>query len=348
MRSASQPSVYPRVARLLMLLMLLVTGGAQAGSGSITVLNWEEFLSERVVKALKNQHGITVNLLTFSTPEERERILREKRAQIDIVVADTVWSTEYRRRGWAEKLDAKQLPNIKHVMTRWRSDSEYAVPYLWGHTGIAWRTDKVKGRINSYAELFALAKQQPGKVSLIDDAQEALRAALYAFSKPPYAMETVAEIQAAKKMLQPHLRTLRIVGSELEEDSPWLDGSLIAGQAFNGDIAYLRDTYNAPLGFAIPSPGCMVFQEQMILLASAPNKQAAYRFLNLVNDPRTAARNAMDVRYATANTLAAQHLEAAFRNDPIIRPTFDGLDDCYFYDVLDKDAQRALEGVKLD
>jgi spermidine/putrescine transport system substrate-binding protein len=216
-----------------------------------------------------------------------------------------------------------------------------------GHTGIAWRTDKVKGPIGSYAQLFALAKKNPGKVSLIDDAQEALRAALYAFSRPPFAMETAAEIQAASRMLQPHLPALRIVGSELEEDSPWLDGSLIAGQAFNGDIAYLRDTFKAPIAFAIPSPGCMVFQEQMILMTTAPHKKTAYRFLNLINDPRTAARNAMDVRYATANTLAAQYLEAEFRNDPIIRPVFDGLDDCYFYEVLDKDAQKALEGVKL-
>lgn len=114
---------------------------AQAAE-TVTLLIWEEFISPKVLATLENREGLAVTLLTFTTPEAREKLLREKRSEIDIVVADTVRSGEYQRRGILEKLDSKRIPAMRHSMKHWRT-GDYAVPYLWGHTGIAWRTDKV-------------------------------------------------------------------------------------------------------------------------------------------------------------------------------------------------------------
>lgn len=340
----------PLACLLLACLFSTVAFAAPAPAGkpaTVRILNWEEFLSPRVLKGIKNRHGITVEQITFSTTEERDRKLEEYEGRIDLVVADTAWISELKRRGQVQKLETARIPALKHVMSRWQSDNEYAVPYLWGHTGIAWRTDKVAQPISSYSQLLALAKQQPRKVSLLDDTHEALRAALYAGGTAPYAMTTVAAVNSAAKLLATHLPNLRIVGSELGADSPWVTGEIIAGQAYNGDVAYLRDTYKLPIAFAIPSPGCMIWQEHFLLLKNAPDKEAAYRFLDAISDPQNAARNANDVRYATSNVLAVEHLPTAFRNDPIIRPTFEGLKDCYFYQSFDAQTQAAIDAVEL-
>lgn len=335
------------LARILTVLAIGLATTLASAADTITVLTWEEFISPKVLASFRNRENLVVKVLEFSTIDEREQILREQGDQIDVVVADTVWSMEYERRGILEKLDQAKIPSLKHAIKHWKANTDYAVPYLWGHTGIAWRTDLVKTPLQTYGELFALAKANPGKVSLLDDPHEALRAALYAFGKAPYAMNTPTAVKQATTLLQPYRKQLRIVGSELDEKSPWLDGSLMAGQAFNGDIAYLRDTFKAPLAFAVPSPGCMVFHEQLVLLKSAKNKDAAYRFLALITEPTYAARNAMQVRYAPSNPLAVLKLTEAFRNDPIIRPTFDGMDGCYFYNYFDTATQAALDAVKL-
>jgi spermidine/putrescine transport system substrate-binding protein len=329
------------------LLALCVTWPVHAAGATVTVLSWEAFISPKVITTFKNREKLVVKLIEFSSAEERDRLLREKPGQIDIVVADTIYGRAFQQRGLLQKLEAKRIPAMRHAMKHWRTGNTYAVPYLWGHTGIAWRTDKVTAPLTSYADLFALAKQNPGKVSLLDDAHEALRAALYAFGKSPWTFRAAADVRNAKQLLKPHRRNIRFVGAELDEDSPWLNGSLIAGQAFNGDIAYLRDTYNAPLAFAIPSPGCMIWHEQLMMLSASANKDAAYRFLALITEPANAARNAESVRYAPSNPLAVARLSDAFRADPIIRPAFDGLDGCYFYEPFDQQTQTALDNTTL-
>lgn len=337
-----------RSARLLACLLLLTFSPAWTlAADRITVLTWEAFVSPKVLATFKNREHLQVELIEFSSPEERERLLKEKADRIDIVVADTIWTSEYKRRGLLEKIDTARVPAVKHALTHWRTDAGYAVPYMWGHTGIAWRTDRVTEPVTSYSALFKLARAHPGKVSLLDDPHEALRAALYAFGSAPWAMNNPEQVKKAHELLKPHRRDLRIVGSELGEDSAWLDGSLIAGQAFNGDIAYLRDNFQAPLAFAVPSPGCMIFNEQLVLLKSSRNKEAAYRFMALITSPAHAARNAEFVRYAPSNPLAVDRLGEAFRNDPIIRPTFGGLEGCYFYNAFDAATQAALDAIRL-
>lgn len=332
--------------RALLLLGLSLAAPLAAAQGSVTLLIWDEFLSPKVVNTLKNRHGLDIRQITFTSAEERDELLAKNAGKIDLVVADTTSLGTYRARGILERIDGSRIPNLKHVLTRWQADGDHAVPYLWGQTGIAWRTDLVKQPITTYAQLLALAKGNPGKVSLLDDAHEALMAVRYAAGQAQ-PMRSPADVQAAQKLLQPQLGKIQIVGSILDETAPLVTGKVIAAQAYNGDVAFLRDNFKAPLAFATPSPGCMIWQENFLMLKNAPNKAAAYEFLNQINDATLAARNATAVRYATSNALAVSKLDPEFRDDPIIKPTFEGLDKCYFYPVFNTATQQALDAVDL-
>lgn len=347
----------PLLARILaMLALLLATTPATAANEAaapalkpetVTLLIWEEFLAPKVVKTLKNRHALDIRQITFTTQEERDALLAKHGREIDLVVADSSAMGNYLARNILQPIDARRVPNLKRVLTRWQNDMNFSVPYLWGHTGIAWRTDKVKHPLNNYADLLALARAQPGKVSLLDDPHEALMALRFAGGKPPYEIRSAADVNATAQQLKSWQKNLRFIGSELTDKSPLVTGEVIAAQAYNGDVAFLRDNFKAPLAFAVPSPGCMIWQESFLMLKNAPHKDGAYRFLNQINDSVLAARNASEVRYATSNALAVPNLDPAFRDDPIIRPTLDGLDDCYFYPVFDAPTQSALGAVRL-
>lgn len=337
------------MAILLAVLGSLITATAAAAPAgdTLTVLTWEEFIAPATVETLKKQ-GVTVRQITFTSEEERRDLLQKNAGKIDLVVGDATAMASLRRERLIDRMDFERLGNARYLSTLLDSSSRYNLPYLWGHTGIAWRTDLVSKPVTDYKDLFTLAKRQPGKVGLIKGAHEALMAAQFAFSTPPYVLLSPTEVNAAEQLLKPHLGNIRLIESQLDEHSPLVTGEIVATQAYNGDIAYLRDTYKAPLAFAIPQPGCMVWTESFMLVKGAPNPDAAYKFLNAINDPALAASNAEAVRYATSNSEALEMVSPAFRNDAVIRPTLKGLSNCYFYREHDKATQQALDKVRLD
>ena len=86
-----------------------------ATSPAVRVLIWDEFISPKILKLIKNRDGINVELVTFSTTEERDAKLAKNAGRIDLVVADSAWVSEYRRRGLIQPVDATRVPSLKHV-----------------------------------------------------------------------------------------------------------------------------------------------------------------------------------------------------------------------------------------
>lgn len=334
------------LSALVASLLLAGTPAVAAPVDKVVVLTWEEFISPTTIKALLKK-GLLVEQITFTSEEERADLLAKRAGQIDLVVGDASSQGTFRRARQIERIDFDRLGNAKYLSTLLDSTTRYNLPYLWGHTGIAWRTDLVKKPIADYKELFALARRNPGKVGLIDGNHEALMAARFAFGAPPYVLLSPQEVSDAAQALQPHLANLVFLESELNEKSPLVTGEVIAAQVYNGDVAFLRDHYKVPLAFAIPNPGCMVWTESFMLVRGAPHRDAAYRFLNEINMPALAAANAEEVRYATSNSEALEMVSPEFRADTIIRPTLRGLSNCYFYREHDRATQQAMDQVKL-
>lgn len=328
---------------LVLLLSLLLPWPALAAD-SVRLLVWDEFVGSKTLLVLKNRHGLKVELTTFTSPEERDRLLQANPAGYDVLVADEIGMAGYRRRGLLETLDVERIPASRQSIAYWKTSGD-ALPYLWGYTGIAWRTDRLPQPPSGYAELLALAQQQPGRISLLDDSVDALFAVAHADGGG--GLQTTADVQRAANALARHRRQgLRLVGSELGEDSPWLGDGLLAGQAYNGDIAFLRDQFQAPLAFAIPASGCRVWLEQLAILRNARDKAAAHRLLAALNEPKLAAANAEAVRYAPANPLSLPFLGEGFRNDPVIRPAPPDLKTCARATELPAPVQQAID--KLD
>ncbi len=332
---------------LLSSLLTVLPSAAMANTDKVVILTWEEFISPNAINALLKK-GLAVEQITFTSEEERLDLLKKNAGKIDLVVGDATSQGSFRRERLIDRIDFDRLGNARYLSTLLDSSTRYNLPYLWGHTGIAWRTDLVKKPIDSYKDLFALAKRNPGKVGIINGPHEALMASRFAFGAPPYALISPQEVNDAYDAIKPYLPNLVLMESELNEKSPLVTGEVIAAQTYNGDIAFLRDHYKVPLAFAIPSPGCMVWTESFMLARNAPHRDAAYRFLNEINEPALAAANAEEVHYATSNSEALEIMSPEFKADTVIRPTLRGLSSCYFYREHDRATQQAMDKIKLD
>lgn len=305
------------------------TPALAAGEPVLTIINWEEFLSPQVVQAFERKEGVKVNQVHFSTVEDSLALAQQNIGKADILVGGMVVTEQLKKKGLVQKLNRARLPNVKHNLPQFQTDPDYVVPYLWGYTGLAWRTDLVKEPVDSYAKLLEIARKNPGKVMLTDDGMEFAHAVLLMYGKPPYNHDDLPALKAALAKYDAEGRKLfRIQPSVYDRTWPLAAGTAVAGQVYNGDIHFHREDSKAPLNYAQPKEGCFFWQENMMVLAKAPQAELAHRFINYINDGKVAARNAESSNYASGNPMAAQFYSKAFLDNPYIRPRLEGTTGC--------------------
>jgi spermidine/putrescine transport system substrate-binding protein len=325
--------------RLLVLSTLvscwLITGAAIAASPSVptlTIINWEEWVSPKVVQTFERREKVKVNVLTFSSVEESLALLAANDGKADILVGSTVLLDQLKAKQQLQKLNRSKLGNVKHIMPRFSADPDYAVPYLWGYTGIAVRKDLVKTPITTYAQLLALAKQQPGKVSLMTDPVEFAYGVLWGLSPKNANPESIPQLQSALALYnKEYADKVRLSDVDYEPGNPIASGKIIAAQVYSDYASFLATDQNVPLAYVNPTDICILWMDNMMLLAKAPQPELAHRFMNYVTEAKVAANNAMEVKSTSANPLAMQFYSKEYLNNPVIKPTFDGTERCRIY-----------------
>jgi spermidine/putrescine transport system substrate-binding protein len=88
---------------------------------------------------------------------------------------------------------------------------------------------------------------------------------------------------------------------------------------------------NPDLAFAIPKEGTNVWFDVMAVPKDANNKEGAMRFINFMNDPEVALRNAEYTGYATPNKAARDMLPKEITEDRTIYPNEEDLVDAEIF-----------------
>lgn len=328
-------------------LLLALPCLAAEPARTLTIINWEEFLAPSVVQAFEKRENAKIVQLNFSTVEESLALAEQHAGKVDLIVGGMVVTQQLRAKGLLQKLDRTKLPNVKHSLPQFSIDPDHAVPYLWGYTGIGWRTDKLKEPVDSYQKLLALARKNPGKVLLTDDAMEFAHAVLLMYGKPPYNLDDLDAIKdALAKYDADGRKYFRIQESIYDRSWPLASGEAMAGQVYNGDIHFHRTDSKAPLAYAQPGGGCFFWQENFMLMAKAPQPELAHRFLNYISEGRIAARNAEASNFASSNPMAVQFYSKPFLENPYIRPQLEGTAACRVNKPLSTQTQKFIDQLK--
>ena len=141
----------------------------------------------------------------YSSNDELLAKLQSKASGFDLVVpSDLVlkllWSQDL-----LEKIDHAKIPNLKNLDPFFRRRTadvkeEWSVPYTWGTVGIAWRADKVKGDIDSWA-VFG-TDRGGGNAFLLEDARDAIAAALVFHGKSVNSIDPKDLAEAKATLLE--------------------------------------------------------------------------------------------------------------------------------------------------
>ncbi|WP_216594751.1 spermidine/putrescine ABC transporter substrate-binding protein [Halomonas sp. PR-M31] len=331
-------------------LSLLIAGSpVQANSTELLFFNWPDYMDPAILTEFEQRTGIRVKPSYFDSDSARNELLLETKGKgFDVVLISGASIRVMAKRGWLEPLDATDVPNLKHIAPSWRTAYEeantYGVPYSWGSVGIIYRKDLVPFTVTSWMDLMRPIEALKGKITMIGDSSELIGAALKALG---YSLNStdVQELNEAEALLQaqaPAVKTYRYLS--IGDDSALVSGEVAMSMMYSGDTRMLQQ-YNDNIVFALPKEGGNVWADYLGVLNASTEKAAAKRFINFLNEPEIAARNAQYIYYATPNRAAEELLSTEFKQDPIIYPSAEALENSETYHRLPARTQKRRSAI---
>jgi spermidine/putrescine transport system substrate-binding protein len=327
-------------------------GGEEAaspGPQTLTIMTWEDYVDPELAAKFEKEAKAKINWIHFEDDSDRNAKLKDEGTRgIDLVLVGDKEFGLYRKRGWLTKLDPKLAPNLKQIdpraFERFPDAKGYGVPYFWGTTGIVYRKDLVATPITRWMELFEPATELQGRIQMQSDPRELTAVALIALGHSPNTHDAAA-YEAVNKLLLKQKPFVHDYSSfSLEAESPLVTGELLVAPAFNGDALTLQGI-EKNLEYVVPEEGGGFWMDFFVVMRLAKQPDLAHRFLDFINLPANAAKNAQYLNYATPNKGALALLPQEFRDNRAVFPDDATLARCHPVETLPSWVKRQMQNV---
>ena len=312
---------------------------AAGGDKSVNVYNWSDYIAEDTIPNFEKATGIKVTYDVFDSNEVLETKLLAGSSGYDVVVPTLNFLGRQIQAGVFQPLDKSKIPNYANldpeIMKRLESQdpgNQYAIPYMWGTTGIGYNVDKVKAAFGSTDITSSLdlvfkpeniAKLKDCGVTLLDTPSEVIPIALNYLGEDPNSTDPVVIAKAAEllKGIRPYVTNFH--------SSQYIDalanGDICLVLGWSGDIIQARDRAveaenGVNIAYSIPKEGAPQWFDMLAIPKDAKNVDSAYAFINNLLDPQVMANNSNFISYPNAVTKAKALMDKSITEDPTIYP----------------------------
>ncbi|MCX7644687.1 MAG: spermidine/putrescine ABC transporter substrate-binding protein [Rhodobacteraceae bacterium] len=298
-------------------LAAALAGGPAAAEETLALYNWGDYINPEVLKRFTEETGIAVTLDTYSSNEEMLAKIQAGATGYDIVFPSVHMQDIMLKLGLLEKTGISAHPdfaNIDPAFLRSKEDpeGEYCLPYAWGTVGIFYN-EAVTGPVAGWADFFAIPEKTGGKISLLDDMREVMAIGLIMNGKSVNSTEP-ADVRAATDYIL--AQKPKVTAFTYESMALLASGDLAAAHFFVGGNVFFTETPN--IRYVIPAEGATMYQENICVLASAPHKENARKFLEFYLRPEIAALNVSQQFNGTPNVPANGLTPDFIRQNPNI------------------------------
>ncbi|MGH2974787.1 MAG: polyamine ABC transporter substrate-binding protein [Solirubrobacterales bacterium] len=276
-------------------------------SGSVTISNWPLYIDKGTVPAFEKATGVSVNYIEdINSNEEffnkiQPLLAKEESGGRSIFVLADYMVTKMNNLGYLQDLDKSALPNVeKNLSVSLRHppfdpQRSYTVPWQSGMTGIIVNKETAP-EVRSICDLFD--PQYKGKVDFLNEVRESVPLVMKCEGVDPNQateadwMKAIEKIKGAAESGQ----IRRFTGNDYARDLT--SGDAVAVIGWSGDAVQLQED-NENLEWRMPTEGCMLWSEDMVIPVGAPNPTAAEAWMNFVYEPKVQANIAAYVNYVT-------------------------------------------------
>lgn len=317
----------------------ILAGSAMAQENVLNVYNWSDYIAEDTLANFEAATGIKVNYDVFDSNEVLEAKMLTGSSGYDVVVPSIEFMARQAQAGVFSPVDRAALSNydnldpaILDVLAVNDPDNTYGVPYMMFTTGIGYNIDMIAERIGedkvgSWDMIFDLetvSMLSDCGVTVLDSPTEMIAPALNYLGLDPNS-EDAGDLEKATELLlsvRPHIRYFH--SSQYIGDLA--NGEVCVTVGYSGDVLIARDRADEAgqgvnIAYAIPKEGGQVGFDMLAVPDDAPNPENAWKFINFILEPETAADITNYVYYANPNTAATEFVLEDVRNDPGIYPS---------------------------
>ena len=278
---------------------------AYADDSELVLYTWQGMFPQEVLDDFESETGIKITYSNFDTDETMlEKVSMAKGGDYDVVIADDYILEKVIQEGLAEKLDKDKLSNFENINSLYQGQfydptDEYTVPYGAGIPLIVYDPDEVDIDIESYNDLW--------DPSLEDS---------IALTANYRVINGITNLALGKSMNEEDVDSIKETGKKLLELAPNVrmiqddntQDALLNGEA---SVAFLYTSQvtsvlaeNPDLKVVYPKEGLGFGIMGMFIPSDAPDKDAAYQFVNYILQPEVSAKCFDYIGYYCTNKAA--------------------------------------------
>jgi putative spermidine/putrescine transport system substrate-binding protein len=293
-----------------------------AGEGQLNLIAWAGYAEDGStdpkvdwVTPFEKQTGCNVNVKIGNTSDEMVTLMRT--GKYDLVSASGDATLRLIAGGDVAPVNTALVPNYADVYAGlkdkpWNSSGGqmYGIPHGYGANLLMWRTDKVKGNLDSWSAVFDQAAQNKGHVTAYDSPIYIADAALYLkATKPelkidnPYELDD-KQFQAAVDLLKAQRENVGQYWADYtKEQAAFSSGDSTVGTTWQV-IANLLAADKVPVKTILPKEGSTGWSDTWMISSKAQHPNCAYEWMNWIISPKTNAQVAEWFGEAPANQKA--------------------------------------------
>lgn len=306
--------------------------------GELNVYNWGDYINPAVLDAFAEEYDVEVTLDTYGSNEEMLAKIQAGATGYDIVFPSVHMHDIMYQLGLLAETNIGNDPafsNIDPQFLRAKTDPEakYCLPYAWGNVGIVYNKELV-GDLTGWEDFFALADAGQ-KITLLDDLRETIGIG-HIMNGTSVNSTDEDEVEAAAQYV---IDRIDGVSAFTYDSVPQvISGDIAAAHWYVGANVFVAEAPDT-IGYFIPKEGATLFQEDICVLESAPNKDIAIKFLQFYLRPEIAAMNVAQQMNGTPNVPAQAEIPAEILANETIYPPQEMLSKLQIFEDLGRDLQ---------
>jgi spermidine/putrescine transport system substrate-binding protein len=300
-----------------------------ATEGALFMYNWADYINPENIEEYKARYSISD--WTYDTYASNEELVTRLQGGAtglyDICSPTCEFVPALADQGFVEKLDFTRIPNWQYISKQFKEFYDPAGPqakyndyYMakdWGTTGIAVRTKFVKDDIKTWKDFFDVAPKYKGQIVVVKSAGDVMTAPLKALG---YSLNSTDpnELNQARELLRGLAPNVLVLDSDHYED-PLRSGEAVLGLTWTGGLDELKaEPETEDIEYIIPEDGTLYWLDVWSLMTGAPHPEAAYAFLNFIQEPEIQGKETNVNYYATANDEAKKYVDPALLANPTV------------------------------
>jgi putrescine transport system substrate-binding protein len=328
---------------LLALFSLCIVSPALASDakpgGNLFIYNWSDYIAEDTIAQFEAETGIKVTYDVFDSNEVLEAKLLAGSTGYDLVVPSLEFLGRQIPARVFQPIDRAKLSNYGNLdpkllerIAENDAGNRYAVPYLWGTTGIGYNVGKIAELFGEDFEVdswdlvfnpeYASKIAQCG-LTMLDSAFEMIPVALNYIDEDPNSFDpkAIEKAQAVLMPVRPHVRYFH----SSQYISDLANGDICVAVGWSGDVFQAMDRAEeaergVEVDYAIPEEGAPIWFDMLAIPADARNVDNAHLFIDYLLRPEVMASITDYVAYANPVPASREFMDEEIRDNPDIYP----------------------------